>query len=504
MSDTNPSLRASCERCRAHKLRCVPSIAGDPTSACQRCAKAKLQGSCKYTQRLKTGRTRLPGGGGDDGQQEAEPRKLRRVERECLTQPPLPGMGTFALHAASSLSPSSSTCPSSFSCSLDCVVPPRPFANSDQGTFADAESMAIDSFPWYETGSDMEQPDLQAFPPLLPDSDDGLNATTGSVVDEYMVSSVLSAEWDRVLLPFAQRGDGLVNDEIGLAMSDTKENMATPQLKDHFNTLTGLLAKMSHYETQISQFSASPPLQDGESHNGHKLDNYPIGDALFLSQRFHQLASAAAQGHNNCNPDGDDQQPVPELGNLQTPLSCDIPTMLLILSCYLMLTRIYSTIFDDLHVALTELAEQVQCAARTHRRDSSLEAFREEANMYRGLRLVQLQPTCVCVDSPSRETATRAHRAVAVLLGSLGLAEAALELPSDIRILAGSKNCGYEEEPLVKEGGTINGTSSNGSGSICKLMNEHFLYGTMQKQARQLQQKIDELKQLLQDLLNVY
>ncbi|RAH73846.1 Zn(II)2Cys6 transcription factor domain-containing protein [Aspergillus aculeatinus CBS 121060] len=542
MSDSNPSLRASCERCRAHKLRCVPSIAGDPTGPCQRCAKAKIPRSCTYSRRLKTGRNKLRGGDEDppeaqsqsqsQSQSHSHSRKLTRTEREGLTQPPLPGMGTFVLPPSSSSSsaPSSSSCSSSLSSlpsPLECpALPLGATAKKDGSLFADTDAMIVDSFPWGDETSAalIDPPDLlmstEHFSAHhLSGLDDGLEAPTASAADEYMAGLSMYTDWDKVLLSFAQ-GDALINDSMegGRPMMTTTATTATKKMaaattagpspaEDHFTTLTGLLAKMSHYEAQISQSSRASSAsmsQDYQQHGGgDALDNYPIGDALFLSRGFYKVVSA----HRGTEGGEAEDEPKRFAASAAEPLpsttAFDIPTKLLTLSCYLVLTRIYTAIFTDLYDQLSQLSA-MHCSSHPTRQPS-LDPFLEDADMYLGLRLGELQPTCGCVDTPVRETATRARKAVAILLGSLEETEAALELPDGVSILANHKG-------VTRESGTErsrvhveeeDGAGVSPQGAIMGLTNEH-LYQTMRKQGSHLRSKIDEVEHLLRELLNMY
>ncbi|OJJ97690.1 hypothetical protein ASPACDRAFT_45787 [Aspergillus aculeatus ATCC 16872] len=542
MSDSNPSLRASCERCRAHKLRCVPSIAGDPTGPCQRCAKAKIPRSCTYSRRLKTGRNKLRGG--DEDPPEAQPqsqsqsqshsRKLTRTEREVLTQPPLPGMGTFVLppSSLSSSAPSSSSCSSSLSSlpsPLECpALPLEATEKKDGNLFADTDAMIVGSFPWGDKTSAalIDPPDLlintQHFSAHhLSGLDEGLEASTGSATDEYIAGLSMYTDWDRVLLSFAQ-GDALMNDSMeggrsiptttATATTATKKMVAATTAgpspaEDHFTTLTGLLAKMSHYEAQISQSSRASSASVSQDHQKHgggdALDNYPIGDALFLSRGFYKVVSA----HRGTEGGEAEDEPNRFAASATEPLSWtsafDIPTKLLTLSCYLVLTRIYTAIFTDLYDQLSQLSA-MHCSSHPTRQPS-LDPFLEDADMYLGLRLGELQPTCGCVDTPVRETATRARKAVAILLGSLEETEAALELPDGVSILANHKGVTRESgmERSMVHAWEENGAGVSPQGAIMGLTNEH-LYQTMRKQGSHLRSKIDEVEHLLRELLNMY
>jgi hypothetical protein len=230
--------------------------------------------------------------------------------------------------------------------------------------------------------------------------------------------------------------------------------------------LTALLAKISHYENQLCKLS------------GGELDNYPIGDALFLSQRFYAILSD--YGH---------------ISPTDSSSHLDMPTKLLTLSCYMTMTRIYSSVFGYLHERLSQLPD----VHSAHEASRPSHPFMIDMHAYRGLRLGQLQPTCMCA---GREPATRAKNAVSMLLGSLGSAEGALGLPPDVRVVAipraeaqgkgaASPKGGGEERRVLFEEGLMVGLT-NGR-----------LYKTVREQARELRGKVDEVDDLLKGLLEM-
>ncbi|KAJ2967647.1 hypothetical protein NQ176_g9559 [Zarea fungicola] len=129
--------------------------------------------------------------------------------------------------------------------------------------------------------------------------------------------------------------------------------------------LSTLLADMAHYETEISMLS------------GGDLDKYPIGDALFLSQRFSNILSN-------------------EIYNKFVDTSLlDAPITLLMLSCYMMLMRILSSVLGHMIQHLLKLHG-------AHQSSSPAGPSAPSILSYRGLSLGQLQP------SAEKDLATRA------------------------------------------------------------------------------------------------
>lgn len=230
--------------------------------------------------------------------------------------------------------------------------------------------------------------------------------------------------------------------------------------------LTALLAKMPHYESQL------PKLPGGD------LDNYPIGDALFLSQRFFTVLSE----HNPVNSIG-------ETSHL------DMPTKLLTLSCYMTLTRILISVFGYLHGRLCQLQEvNFQNDGMGHSVSSLT-----DMHAYRGLRLGQIQPICACA---GKESATRVKKAVSMLLASLGGAEGRLGLPPDVRVIPDVQvdtNLGRGISTLPDQGDEMMVLED---GLLVGLTNSR-LHKVVREQARELREKVDEVYDVLKGLLEI-
>ena len=215
---------------------------------------------------------------------------------------------------------------------------------------------------------------------------------------------------------------------------------------------------MSPYESRLSKLS------------GGELHNYPIGDALFFSHRFYAILS-----------DYNHLPPTDSISRLSTP------TMLVALSCFMTLTRIYSHIFGYLH---DQLSGMLEAHSAHESKNCAYPSMGADIHSYRGLRLSQLQPICLCASwDPTK-------KAVSMLLTSLGGAEGWLGLPPDVRIMAisGTKAQGEQTSRLEGIGGKK--TVLFEEGSMAALMNGR-LYKTMEKQAKELRGKIEEIERLL-------
>jgi hypothetical protein len=225
--------------------------------------------------------------------------------------------------------------------------------------------------------------------------------------------------------------------------------------------LASLLPIMSRYESQLQEY-------------GGELDNYPIGDALFLAQRFHAVLSSQCHCH---------------LPSTHPRVQMDMPTKLLTLSCYMILTRIYSFIFGYMHQYLGKLPHTH--ALHDHSGPAGL--FMEDVHAYRGLRLGQLQQTCICVGC---KAATRTKKAVSMLLDSLGSVEGALGLPPDVRVISETSTEGCMTPNRNRRDRTL----LLDEGLMAGLTNGR-LHKTVREQVRELRATIEEVEDLLKDFM---
>lgn len=222
--------------------------------------------------------------------------------------------------------------------------------------------------------------------------------------------------------------------------------------------LTALLAEMSPYESRLSKLS------------GGELHNHPIGDALFLSSRFYAILFECSQ-----------LSPSSAAAQLNTPM------MLLALSCFMTLIRIYTLVFGQLYEQLSRALEAY--SGQGTRKCGNLSVGTDD-HSYRGLRLSQLQPICLCAGwDPTK-------KAVSMLLSSLGGAEGWLGLPSDVRIIAVNGADGQGEQTPTRQGVCGEKTVLFEEGSMAILTNGR-LYKTMRRQAKDLRTHIEEVEELL-------
>lgn len=376
--------------------------------------------------------------------------------------PALPGMGTFALSSSSSLSPEVET--PDFLGSSSTKHTPRMLDLDDNTVTVDCPPEgSMPDFWQHDTGvldsfsldAFLQQPSNLLFganeSAFIDDSSacgQG-DCTAASMKASYAVNGSTHAEFQgRSLSPF----------DPSRANSGIDMDMLIEERPGPLVDLTALLAEMSPYESQVSKIS------------GGELHNYPIGDALFFSHRFYAILS--------------DYSHLPASDSTS---QLSTPTMLLALSCFITLTRIYTIIFGHLHEQVSRMLE----AHSAHEsRGGAYPSMGANIRSYRGLRLSQLQPICLCAGWDPMK------KAVSMLLSSLGGAEGWLGLPPDARITAFSgadaqggqksrlKGFGEEKTVLFEEG------------SMAALTNGR-LYKTLSKQAKELRGKIEEVEELL-------
>jgi hypothetical protein len=225
--------------------------------------------------------------------------------------------------------------------------------------------------------------------------------------------------------------------------------------------LSTLLSKMAHYEAQLAGL------------DGSKLENYPIGDALFLSKRFHAILT--------------DQSHLP---TIDASSDLDMPTRLLTLSCYITQTRIYSAVFAFLRAHISKPSDPCSAHGSTHSPHSP-HSLMADINAYQGLRLGQLQTTCMCVGF---ETAMRTKRAVSMLLDALNDIERALGLPGSFRAVQSqmsremSQGVMVDTVPLFDE-------------SVMAGLENGRWQKKIREEERQLCDKVEDVDYLLRSLL---
>ncbi|KAI2472700.1 hypothetical protein F4781DRAFT_382642 [Annulohypoxylon bovei var. microspora] len=435
MENSNAPLRASCDRCRAQKLRCVPSSNTDSTAPCMRCLRLKTPVMCTFSQRLQMRRSRKNTSDSDS--------ETRPNHRKVKEKPSLPGMGTFVLPGPPSPE-SQQPLPSPGINVKECA------SETDSDTPMITPEHEISGFWSHESAP------LQVDEPA-----ESVDGSVGSLPGYYNFD-VANLDMPEFLSELIGAPDAIPADmDFRFDIEKLTDEKSTNPLVD----LSSLLAEMSDYSNRLLKLAS------------WDRDNYPIGDSVLLCQRFHTIlfshacsdTSAAAQNQ-------------------------DMPTTLLIISCYMILTEIYSSVFGYLIEHIVRMRE-LHTSAHKELSPSLHYPFLGDMHAYRGLSLSQLRPVCVCGGwEPEKKV-------VSMLYNSLGGVEGLLGLPSDARVVS------QGEQEKGEDGSGASDTSEEdgreklttvlfGDRLLLSLSHGH-LYRNMKEQAQSLREKITKINHLL-------
>jgi hypothetical protein len=442
-------LRASCERCRQQKLRCLPSSDPESTAPCQRCVKAKVPESCVFRSRSRSQRPT----------QAATASDKALCHKDLDIELAVPGMNMFAL-----CSPFSSTIGVEAS-DVDQSSSPTLLQNASQASeifsldecrpqSSDYMFSEMNPGPWKHVSGETFPQQYTWDESLFTNGNEqpgprhtrtanshsithSTDSSTRTEAHEAFSSSL--SDWAADILP----GDR----EIRVEDSSTKER------SDPVVDLTNLLAEMSSYDRQMSRMSV-----EGIPEIAH----YPVGDALSFSREFCTILSSNSKPRQRAT-----------ISNLDTP------TILVVLSCFMTLNRIYSAIFRHLMESLSRVST-------THTTSKGSADFRS----YRGLRLNQLHRVC------PRSEGRLIKNAVSMLLESLGSAEDILDLPSDVRVTSVSKRKSQRVQDLTL--GRDNGQEilTSGQGSL-SMIRSGIIDNTIGLQTEELRKEVKQLVELL-------
>ncbi|KAF5675205.1 Zn2Cys6 transcription factor [Fusarium circinatum] len=380
------SIRSSCDRCRSHKLKCTvsPEDSRSWSHKCTRCIRAQV--TCVFGPRSQSKRSASNKSKPDKSKPEPEPPQK--------SSPPACSSSLVGMNLAS---------PGAWTPRIDelaCQDTEEPLA-INISTAGNGSSLSDGDF-WADLG--MSQ---------------GLNmldlAPSGMPTNTYHAQC--SSAFDHVVPAVAEAGHLL-------DISESSEH-----------TPPHAIVQLSNLVTKIHETSKS--LDESPWSNVpdvKQLQNYPIGRVLSLSQDFCSILSCIwGKGSisSDAHSSGNGSSPTPSAEMLDyaevlssikmtgssRPASVDMPTMLLVLSCYTSLIKLYSLVFAHLQNHLSYLPETPspypsQTVLASHRW---------------GLQLGEL---------PSAdETCTKICTAVQVLLDAFQSVEDAVGLPRSISVV---------------------------------------------------------------------
>ncbi|KAI1117991.1 hypothetical protein F5Y14DRAFT_400730 [Nemania sp. NC0429] len=484
METNSPPLRTSCNRCRAQKLRCVPSSRAD---ACERCLKANVEDLCVFGKRSKTGRNRK---NSEIGRPET-PQKDRESSIRGL-----PGLGVFSLSTPSTER-------------ADCAMVSSSDSNLFDSLYPDLSLSATSDFLFSMPGLTPT-----GKPGQSPEFDNGATA-----VDKFDHMFDLRVDANNIQMPF--QPDEMLLSSVGNEnkFQDINNSLAYSDRPDPMANLAELLAGIIHYETQLTNMP------------GVTFENYPIGEALFLSQRFHavlsecshRLASQNTESASCCSSSSSTTSSASSsVSSPSLPFEQNLPVMLLALSCYLTLIRVYWSIFENMYGQLSQISDAYFASDGSPTTVGTATAcatnpnvLATDMNAYRGLRLSQLQPF-----NTEWDLARRTKKAVALLLSLLGHVEKALGLPQDVRVVTANSSSATNSlmqmvriqsstpptssyETTITNGCTPETAAAVFEEGIAVALANGRLYKTVRENARQLRSRLDELDDLLKGLLEI-
>ncbi|GAB1318243.1 Putative transcriptional regulator LovE [Madurella fahalii] len=432
------SIRSSCERCRSQKLKCTLSSGAWPegTPPCQRCLKARVP--CVFGRRLRTVKDK---------------EHDKKASRGESTTAPTAVAGSYISSntAQEKHAPEgSSSQPATASLDNDPIqswahAPSSPFPQSPRANEAsDGSGQEKDGLADFCYGGGSCLVDMTMF-------DGELSLTTPTMTS----SSSMDSETDH------HPSHGLHSQAVTAgctattAWSTGDTNVSKPEL------LQRLLHLVAEIHESFKLLEGGPWLGQDDSAIAPTLDNYPIGSILHLSREFAAIVEVAQAHADPAGPfedkaDADaamnfalrhryrdsDLEAASNPADGFNANAIDTPTCLLILNCYVSLTKLYETMLRHFQKHLSLLPSPSVC-------------WPEAGGMSeRCLNLGELPPTDAAC--------SRIHTAIRLLLASLDRIEAAIELPAPLRstgaaLQGGSGAAYWGIEPTDWDGATAGG-----------------------------------------------
>ncbi|KAF2471753.1 uncharacterized protein BDR25DRAFT_313655 [Lindgomyces ingoldianus] len=400
-SDIFLSIRTSCDRCRFQKLKCLISEDSSNSMCCQRCARAMVP--CVFSRRNKSRRKR------------------------AAAMPISEGDGVPTKVTTSS--PSQAPCPSPMK--KDIPNSEVPVTRTSDGFSHDSRNQAFTQGELALNGA-LEPWGIAEDPLNYPFQEDTIMNDLWLFTDDISLGSL------------GKEGLGLPNCGVMPVSSSTSEEKTSP-----FGS-TSFEAHMTPPErgaaTKVLLCLASDLHETLEALNNGRwqqretcrtLDNYPIGNILHLSQEFIELGTALRKVRSEDDASGKLQTnwqgefigafDPPQLGQGSTasPTSSsyvDTSVTLILVSCFVTLTRIYSTVLGHFRDHLN-----LQPSGQTNTPHTSID----------------LGPTLCFGELPPTNTCySRVYTAVSILLDLFKQAEEAFGLPPENRFAGSLQSSG--------------------------------------------------------------
>ncbi|GAP89765.1 putative Zn -C6 fungal-type DNA-binding domain [Rosellinia necatrix] len=444
------SIRSSCDRCRSSKLKCVSSSSQDPSAPCQRCIRAKA--TCIFGQRARNKR------GPRRSRQSMSPAAEEWHQEVPRGETP------------SSASSSSLTTPSS-SVGLQASLP-EPSMMPAASLMSDLESawrlnnvLALsdantDMSEWGEEswtiGGVGDGPGADTLSSIWADAN--IPITTTALVPHFPISQPPTTPFGISPSESLEFGEIILQtvDPSTCAKKDFNQTpmdkCVSPQLE-----LSALLGEMQRYLHMLKLYYVSDSRLPEEA-----LNNYPIGEALYLLQRFCELQGRIREVS---------QSPT----WTQSAVDPDMVASLVIVTCYITMMRISYTLFCHLEHYLTQMSSESAARART-----------TVPGHCRTLRLGELTPVNdVCV---------RTREAVGTLLNALRSMDSAIGTPRE--------DAWPTDDSDDMMDTTMTGSRVFGKGLAVDLLREEHISNKIDEEKERLGMKISQVEGLLGRQLN--
>ncbi|KAL5356522.1 hypothetical protein BJX96DRAFT_171688 [Aspergillus floccosus] len=295
------SIRSSCERCRFQKLKCTGPAGPDSHGPCQRCARAKVD--CVFGRRRPTSRI-------------SESKRGSEATTNNLSRPTLP----------SPLTPSTAS-----------VTPIVTIANG-QRTEPAGDSTMFDMRGW----DSVQLQDVMDKATNFANHLDNYDMPPANGLDDIFLfdaNTENAAEGSSSSRP-SQNPPVIAGDVCGNS--------------DSSGLVQSLLSLLSEMQQRLRVLQEGP-WQFGSTCG---LDDYPIGTVLHLSQQFSTLVGPCLRGASvSCY---DHMGPLPSVDG--TP--GDSLAMVLVLSGYMSLMRLYSIVLGHFQAHLSQISNQEEVLTR--------------------------------------------------------------------------------------------------------------------------------------------
>nr|S4W177.1 RecName: Full=Equisetin cluster transcription factor eqxR; AltName: Full=Equisetin biosynthesis protein R [Fusarium heterosporum]AGO86667.1 Zn2Cys6 transcription factor [Fusarium heterosporum] len=467
-TQNNQSIRSSCDRCRSHKLKCTvaPENSRSGSNRCTRCIRAQV--TCVFGHRSQSKRST----------------NVKKADIKSGTN----SQETTSMQA-------STIVPGRVSVSPDLWVG-RQEVEEGLPIGSDGGPSMGDGDLWAELGTNHDLNVFDLTPSSLPtyNSQQQFSATdfcSAPMVPHSDLSAINSQEWQ----------------------FDVSEH------PDQTTTAPHVIVQLSALVTNIHETSKSL----GESFwaslaESSQLKNYPIGRVLSLSQDFTAILECIwmsktmdykqSSSFVTSESDGQDGissfelEDVLDYGELLSTVgtspgrsdfststhssvatAVDMPTMLLVLSCYTSLTKLYSLVFEHFESHLSHLPHSYT-SPTSH----------TSPRWGLGLQLGEL---------PSAdETCTKVYTAVQILLDAFQSVEDVVGLPRSLSAVR-QQTCGKEEEA---ESGDVFNRASLWTDFLAKSVFKATVKGTSEEdceEIRQLSIKVKSLKALIRERMKL-